>query len=71
MDFVEKLFHVSPDAGNGSYEILLTVLLGFLILAGVLFAYLRGRASQKKNNLRERRGNQDLHQLFRGSPRLA
>jgi hypothetical protein len=47
MDFVEKLFHVSPDAGNGSYEILLTVLLGFLILAGALFAYLRGRASRK------------------------
>jgi hypothetical protein len=36
MDFIEKFFHVAPDACDGSYEILLTVLLGFLILAGAL-----------------------------------
>ena len=36
MDFIENFFHVAPDAGDGSYEILLTVLLGFLILAGAL-----------------------------------
>lgn len=47
MDFVERLFHVSPDAGNGSYETLLIVLLGLLMLAGALLACLRGRASRK------------------------
>jgi hypothetical protein len=34
MDFVERWFHVSPDGGNGLYEVALllgVVLLGFLV----------------------------------------
>jgi hypothetical protein len=47
MDFVEKLFHVSPDGGNGAYEALIVVLLGLLIFAGALLGYFRARSSRK------------------------
>jgi hypothetical protein len=26
MDFIERLFHLSPDQGSGSYEVLLVAL---------------------------------------------
>jgi len=34
MDFVEKVFHVSPDGGDGAYEVLIVLLVGSLIFAG-------------------------------------
>jgi hypothetical protein len=49
MDFLEKLFHVSPDGGNGAYESLLLVLAGFLIFAVVFLGYFRARFAAKKN----------------------
>jgi hypothetical protein len=47
MDFVEKLFHVSPDGGNGAYEALIVVLIGFLALGGVLIGHVHARSSRK------------------------
>lgn len=34
MDFIERLFHVAPDGGNGGYE-LLAVLLPLLIATAI------------------------------------
>jgi hypothetical protein len=41
MDFIEKVFHLSPDGGNGSYETLIIILVGLLVFAGGLFSYSR------------------------------
>jgi hypothetical protein len=48
LDFIEKLFHVSPDGGNGADEALIVVLVGLLIFASVLTGYLRIRPSPKR-----------------------
>ncbi len=44
MDFIEQLFGLSPDNGDGSTEILWLVVLAVLI--GGVFWYRRHRASQ-------------------------
>jgi hypothetical protein len=31
MDWVEKVFHVSPDGGNGSYELLIYLVLSLVV----------------------------------------
>lgn len=47
MDFVEKIFHVSPDGGDGAYEALIVALAGLLIFASALFGYFRARSSRR------------------------
>ena len=32
MDFVERIFHVSPDGGNGTFELVLFLLVAAIIL---------------------------------------
>lgn len=33
MDFIERIFHISPDGGSGAFEILALVVVAALILA--------------------------------------
>jgi hypothetical protein len=47
MDFVEKVFHVSPDGGTGAYEVLIVVLAGSLIFAIAFLGYFRARSRRK------------------------
>ena len=49
MDFIERLFHLSPDQGSGSYEVWLVTLVGFLVLAAGLVGQRRRRRRQKKD----------------------
>jgi hypothetical protein len=53
MDFIEQWFHVSPDGGNGSLEVLYIVAIVAVILM-VLFRHrlgeLIGRAAQRSTN---------------------
>jgi hypothetical protein len=50
VDFIEKILHISPDQGNGSYEVLLVALAGFLILAAVVATERRrGHNRQKRD----------------------
>jgi hypothetical protein len=44
MDFVERLFGISPDGGSGQYEVTLVLL---LLSACVLAVVLRRRLSRK------------------------
>ena len=46
MDFIERIFHMSPDGGNGSLE--LTIFLVFLLvpIAGMVLRKLRARRPQ-------------------------
>jgi hypothetical protein len=48
MDFVEKLFHISPDGGSGEYEALIVAAAGALILAIALRGYFRKKRTIKK-----------------------
>ena len=48
MDFIERIFHLSPDQGSGSYEVWLVVLAGFLVLAAG-FAIQRRRRHRRHN----------------------
>jgi len=50
MDFVEKVLHVSPDGGDGAYEVLIVVLVGSLIFAGALIGYFRIRLARKSRD---------------------
>lgn len=44
MDFIEKIFHVAPDGGNGLVE--LSIVLGFLTLIAAFFVFLTKRRSE-------------------------
>jgi hypothetical protein len=45
MDFIEKIFHISPDQGSGSFEVLLIlVLLGSL----AVFLFWRTKIGKRK-----------------------
>jgi hypothetical protein len=46
MDFVERLFHLSPDGGSGAYEAV--ALVGALVVTVALRGYFRNRTSRKK-----------------------
>ena len=46
MDFIERLFGLSPDNGNGSTEILWLVVLAIVIAAAVYFRVQRRKARQ-------------------------
>jgi hypothetical protein len=41
VDFIERIFGVSPDGGNGSFELLIFVAL--IALAAVVFRWVRQR----------------------------
>ena len=46
MDFIERLFGLSPDNGDGSTEILWLVVLAIVIAATVYFRVQRRKARQ-------------------------
>ena len=43
MDFIERLFGMAPDGGNGALEFLLFA----LPIAGIVFSYVRRRPRQR------------------------
>jgi cell division protein FtsX len=43
VDWVERLFHVSPDAGNGSFEILIVLVVTFAVTAALSVRMHRSR----------------------------
>jgi hypothetical protein len=45
MDFIERIFGISPDGGSGLFELLLLV--PFLVMAGL---YLRKRAQRLRKD---------------------
>jgi hypothetical protein len=45
MDFIEKIFHISPDEGSGSFEVLL--ILVFLGILSVFFVW-RAKIAKRK-----------------------
>jgi hypothetical protein len=48
MDWIEKLFHVSPDGGSGATEVLL--MLGFVVAgASIVLLLLKVRKRRKRN----------------------
>jgi hypothetical protein len=48
MDFIERIFGVSPDGGNGSLELLYVAA---IILAAALAAYMRYRRRTSRKSL--------------------
>jgi len=51
MDFIERLFHLCPDQGSGSYEVLLVALAGGLVLAvGLACVRRRSRRHSRDGN---------------------
>ena len=46
MDFIERLFGVSPDGGSGLFEFLLFA----VPLAGVAWLYLRRKAARRRDD---------------------
>ena len=36
LDLVERMFHVSPDGGSGSFELLLIVIAALIVAFGVM-----------------------------------
>jgi hypothetical protein len=49
MDWIEHLFHVSPDAGNGSLELLLVLCPVAGLLTGfVALLWFRGRGRKRR-----------------------
>ena len=46
MDFIEKIFHISPDQGSGSFEVLL-----ILLSLGILSFFFVWRAKIAKRKL--------------------
>jgi hypothetical protein len=51
MDFIERLFGVSPDGGSGLFEFLLFA----VPLAGVALFYWRRRAARRRDDDEKRR----------------
>jgi hypothetical protein len=51
MDFIERLFGLSPDNGDGSTEILWLVVLAIAIAAFVYFRIQRRRARRERFSL--------------------
>jgi hypothetical protein len=47
MDFIERLFHISPDGGNGMTELLLAVLLAAALAARLVRELFAKRAAQR------------------------
>ena len=51
MDFIERLFGVSPDGGSGLFEFLLLA----VPLAGVAWIYLRRKAARQRDRKDDKR----------------
>jgi len=47
MDFIERWFGVSPDGGNGSFELMLAILVLVVLAAPLLIGRLRSTARLK------------------------
>jgi hypothetical protein len=45
MDFIERIFHVSPDGGNGSLEALYVVVIGVWVVG---LGWRRGRTRLRR-----------------------
>ena len=58
MDFIERLFHISPDGGNGSLEVLyaVTLILSLVVLTAALRRPLIGFLTRWLESLGRRRG---------------
>jgi hypothetical protein len=48
MNFIEQIFHISPDNGSGALEATILIV---LLIAPVVFAVLRMRRSSKRRFL--------------------
>ena len=48
MNFIEQIFHVSPDNGTGALEATILIV---VLIAPIVFAVLRGRRSGKRRFL--------------------
>jgi len=46
MDFIERIFGISPDGGSGTFEFLLFA----LPMAGIIYLLLRRRQRAKRND---------------------
>jgi hypothetical protein len=47
MDFIERIFGISPDGGNGSFELLLFLIPTVAIVAVVYWRQRRSRAAPR------------------------
>ena len=54
MDFIERLFRMTPDGGSGAYELFL-VLVSFLLLTVRELTTYQARRRQPRSALRSRR----------------
>ena len=52
MDFIERLFGVSPDGGDGSTEVLWLAALAIAIAAWVFFRVRRGKTRARARRIR-------------------
>ena len=43
MDFIERVFHIAPDGGNGITELAIVLVCGFVPLAAIYWLWRRGR----------------------------
>ena len=66
MDFIERWFHISPDGGNGSLEILYVVAIAALVVIalsrhrlGEMFAGVVIALGKRNGSPDERRGDAD------------
>jgi hypothetical protein len=45
MDFIERIFHISPDGGSGSLELAIILVVMAVPVVSVVFRMLRKRAA--------------------------
>lgn len=68
MDFIERLFGLAPDGGNGSYEFLLCLeLLLLVVLAGVHMSRWYWRKGNRALLTSPRRAECDMRVVFEAS----
>ena len=48
MDWIEQVLHVSPDGGNGSFELLIYLVLSVVAFLAVTGAAARSRARRRR-----------------------
>lgn len=50
MDWIEQIFHVDPDGGNGLVEVMVVTAAGLLLLGAVVALYLRRRGARRSDS---------------------
>jgi hypothetical protein len=48
MDWVEKVFHISPDGGNGSFELVIYLVLSLVVFMAATGAVRHGLARRRR-----------------------